>query len=126
MTCDGHGTYVPSTKRAHRDYRRWTTRELETVRGNPGMTAGELASLLPGRSEASIRHVRSRHGRYDDGSGSVCAVCGGRPIWVENRKARAMHLCKGCYLDEAARRLEEEREAARVRKMMQRRRDRDA
>lgn len=90
------------------------------------MTAGELASMLPGRSEASIRHVRSRRGRYDDGSGAVCAVCGARPIWVENRKARAMHLCKGCYLDEAARRLEEEREAARVRKMMQRRRDRDA
>lgn len=80
----------------------------------PEATASELAAIL-GVTESAVRHARARYGRYPASMGTVCAVCDERPVWFESRAARALRLCKGCWLREKARRLEEEREETRLR-----------
>jgi hypothetical protein len=43
----------------------WTAAELAVVAAHPGMTSGELAALLPGRSSQAVGNLRARHfGRH--------------------------------------------------------------
>lgn len=112
------GTNVPIIKSTQLFSRlpRWTRREDEILLGHPDMTAGELAALLPGRSPEAIRHRRSRLGRWSKVRVPLCSRCDDRPVWTESPKARAMGLCKGCYLHEMEHR---DREASRANALRQ-------
>ena len=74
---------------------------------HPEANAVELARMLPGRSAEAVRCARKRFGRYNramaDLSG-VCVCCDARPVWEGSPRARAMRLCKGCFLEEMERR----------------------
>lgn len=84
------------------------------------MTSAALAARMGTTAEA-VRHARSRYGRYPVG---VCSACGERPVWKDSRRAARLGLCKGCFLKEEARRLEEDAEAARVRQSRRRKESR--
>lgn len=117
MACRQDGTVVPSTKRTQkskRRYERWTPERVRKLQRYPDATSQEAASLLSTTPEA-VRHARSRYGRWPASPGDICSVCGERPVWAESAAARALHLCKGCWLEEKARRLDERREEARLR-----------
>ena len=117
MACRQDGTTVPSTKRTQhisRRYERWTPERVRKLQRYPDATSQEAASLLSTTPEA-VRHARSRYGRWPASPGDICGVCGERPVWAESAAARALHLCKGCWLEEKARRLDERREEARLR-----------
>lgn len=117
MACRQDGTVVPSTKRTQhiaRRYERWTPERVRKLQRYPDATSQEAASLLSTTPEA-VRHARSRYGRWPASPGDICGVCGERPVWAESAAARALHLCKGCWLEEKARRLDERREEARLR-----------
>lgn len=106
----GDGTPVPSTKRAHgpSSRPRWSAQELQILRAHPDMTSGQLARLLPGRTPAAVRHMRMRAGRWGQPLGGLCICCDARPVWEESARAQAMRLCKGCYIEEMGRRLDEQ------------------
>ena len=117
MACRGDGTTVPSTKRTQhykKRYERWTPERVRKLQRYPDATSQEAASLLSTTPEA-VRHARSRYGRWPSSPGDICGVCGERPVWAESAAARALHLCKGCWLEEKARRLDERREEVRLR-----------
>ena len=117
MACRQDGTTVPSTKRTQKSkkrYERWTPERVRKLQRYPDATSQEAASLLSTTPEA-VRHARSRYGRWPASPGDICGVCGERPVWAESAAARALHLCKGCWLEEKARRLDERREEARLR-----------
>lgn len=61
-----------------------------------------------GRTTSSVKMARHRYGRYQQQDEMVCCVCRARPIWWEEQHARAMQMCKGCYLKEMAQRKLEE------------------
>lgn len=83
---------------------------------HPDWTARELAELLPRHSVAAIKEQRTRRGRY--GGTPICCMCDERPVWLESPKAKRYGLCKGCFLDEERRRIEDEgRKAVALRQM---------
>lgn len=86
---------------------------VEEMRSHPGRTAREVAESM-GLTPCAVRHARARYGRGAAIDG-LCIACDERPVWAECAPARAMRLCKGCYLRERALRLEESKEAARIR-----------
>ncbi len=102
------GEKSPNTK-TPRGRRRITPAEVAYVQAHPLDTAASLGAWL-GRSASSVAHIRERFGRADERRG-VCWRCDARPVWEESRDAARMGLCKGCYLDEMARREDEERES---------------
>ena len=117
MACRQDGTVVPSTKRTQkskRRYERWTPERVRKLQRYPDATSQEAASLLSTTPEA-VRHARSRYGRCPASPGDICGVCGERPVWAESAAARALHLCKGCWLEEKALRIRRQ-EAAGERK----------
>lgn len=86
---------VPSFRRP------WAYHELETVWRNPSMTAGEIAEMLPGRTEYAVRHARERYGRYRaKGVTPLCQKCGQHPVWVQAADAKRWGLCRECALAE--------------------------
>ena len=97
----------------------WKWNEVEAIWSHPEMTAAELHELIPGHTVEAIRKQRTRIGRFGAPSRTCCA-CDERPVWAESAKARRYGLCKGCFLDEERRRLEEEGEAAAVRQLRRR------
>lgn len=100
--------------RAGHESNPWTPAELAVLLANPGMTAGELAALLPGRSARAVREKRKRAGRWQM-AGRLCIACDARPVYAESATALSWGLCKECYLDERERRLDEERRSAALR-----------
>ena len=93
----------------------WSAEEEAILVANPGMTARELAALLPGRSVQAVKRHRSRTGPFPRKSARLCVRCDGRPVYAESPKAARWGLCKGCYLDERERRLAEARRDAAIR-----------
>ena len=118
MGCDGKDS--PNTKPPKR--RRVTPAEVAYVQAHPLDTAESLGAWL-GRSASSVAHIRERYGRAAERRG-VCWCCDARPVWEESRDAARMGLCKGCYLDEMARREDEERESNALRQKRFRNRQR--
>lgn len=98
------GKVSPNTRPSKR--RRITPAEVAYVQAHPLDTAESLGAWL-GRSASSVAHIRERFGRAAERRG-VCWRCDARPVWEESREAARMGLCKGCYLDEMARREDEE------------------
>lgn len=97
----------------HRKYHRWTPDEIESIKACPRSTAKSLAADF-GVSQASIEHVRQRHGRYRDPAepaDMICVACDKRVVWAESPGARRLHLCKRCYNVERGMRIAEEKES---------------
>ena len=99
----------------------WKWDEVAYIWAHPEMTAGELSEKFSGRhSEQAVRQQRARMGRYNPSSVPTCCSCNERPVWAESAKAKRYGLCKGCFLSEERRRLEEENEATAVRQLRKR------
>lgn len=73
-----------------------------------------------GTTARSVEYARRTYGRFSKSTERLCVVCDERPVFIESPKARRLGLCKGCYLDELARRASEERESARLRQAARR------
>ena len=86
--------------------------------GHPDMTAEELSVLIPRHSPQAIRNRRSRKGRWSKVRVPLCSRCDERPAWRESPKARAMGLCKGCYLHEMEHRRREDPRANALRQSL--------
>lgn len=115
------GTFVPSTKRPHgrMTYEKWTDEEDAALLGHPDMTAEELSrTLLPRHTTKAIRNRRYRIGRWSKASTPLCERCDSRPVWTESARARAMGLCKGCYLHEMEHRRREDARANALRQSL--------
>ena len=122
----GDGPKGPSAKSTHkplgaelerrrrRGYTLWTDDMVRRMQAHPDMTAAEIAAVL-GVTPSAVRHARQRYGRFGSGTGALCIACDERPVFETSPAARAMHLCKGCYLRERALRAAEEAESNRVR-----------
>ena len=70
---------------------------------------------------SAVRHARQRYGRFSTGTDGLCIVCDARPVFDTSAQAKKWRLCKGCYLAERKRRLEEEAESNRIRQAAHRR-----
>ena len=92
----------------------WTQKDVATVQAHPDWTAAELAVLV-GTTPRSIDYARYRFGRFPSNAAGLCAVCDQRPVYAESREAKRLGLCKGCWLKEQRRRLEEDAESTRLR-----------
>lgn len=112
------GTSVPHIKYPQRHTcTKWSEEELQTLRTHPEMTSRELSEILPGRSALAIRHMRARYGRWQAAI-PICSVCGQRIVWTESARAKAMGLCKGCYLHEMEHRRREDARANALRQSL--------
>lgn len=112
------GTSVPYIKHPQRHTcTKWSEEELQTLRTHPEMTSRELSEILPGRSALAIRHMRARYGRWQ-AAVPICSVCGQRIVWTESARAKAMGLCKGCYLHEMEHRRREDARANALRQSL--------
>lgn len=100
----------------------WTWKELDTMWRHPEWTAEELHEIIPRHSARGIRQQRMRSGRFRPSAVPLCCRCEERPVWMESQKARRYELCKGCFIEEERRRLEDEAGYAALRQMEQRRR----
>lgn len=90
------------------------------MQAHPDWTADEIAAQL-GRTAPAVAYARRTYGRWNPRSADgLCIVCDERPVYVESEQARRLHLCKGCWLEEQRRRLEEESEAVRLRQKRKR------
>ena len=98
----------------------WTWKELEFLWAHPDWTAREIGEHL-GRTVDSVKHQRSRSGRYVKAKVPTCCRCDERPVWMESRPAKRYQLCKGCWLDEERMRLEDAARHAAMRQMRRRR-----
>lgn len=99
--------------------RRWTAAEERALLGHPDMSAAELSrALLRGRSPKAIQRKRDRMGRWSRARTPLCSRCDERPVWTESPKARAMGLCKGCYLHEMEHRRREDARANALRQSL--------
>lgn len=108
----GDGPKGPSTKSAHplRDewalrkgrssYVLWTDEMIRRMQAHPERTAAEIAADLR-VTPSAVRHAR--------------------PVFDTSAQAKKWRLCKGCYLAERKRRLEEEAESNRIRQAAHRR-----
>lgn len=100
-----------------------TKEEIERVQGMAGATSLEVEAAT-GIDARRVRYIRWKYGRGWDQSRGLCVCCDERPVWRESARARAMGLCKGCYLREMLRRDDEARMAAKVRQRQKRSRER--
>lgn len=128
----GDGPKGPSTKSAHplRDewalrkgrssYVLWTDEMIGRMQAHPERTAAEIAAELR-VTPSAVRHARQRYGRFSTGTDGLCIVCDARPVFDTSAQAKKWRLCKGCYLAERKRRLEEEAESNRIRQAAHRR-----
>ena len=128
----GDGPKGPSTKSAHplRDewalrkgrfsYVLWTDEMIGRMQAHPERTAAEIAADLR-VTPSAVRHARQRYGRFSTGTDGLCIVCDARPVFDTSAQAKKWRLCKGCYLAERKRRLEEEAESNRIRQAAHRR-----
>lgn len=128
----GDGPKGPSTKSAHplRDewalrkgrssYVLWTDEMIRRMQAHPERTAAEIAAELR-VTPSAVRHARQRYGRFSTGTDGLCIVCDARPVFDTSAQAKKWRLCKGCYLAERKRRLEEEAESNRIRQAAHRR-----
>ena len=122
----GDGPKGPSTKSTHplRDewalrkgrssYVLWTDEMIRRMQVHPERTAAEIAAELR-VTPSAVRHARQRYGRFSTGTDGLCIVCDARPVFDTSAQAKKWRLCKGCYLAERKRRLEEEAESNRIR-----------
>lgn len=127
----GDGPKGPSTKSTHplRDewalrkgrssYVLWTEEMIRRMQAHPERTAAEIAAELR-VTPSAVRHARQRYGRFGSGTGMLCVVCDERPVFDTSPQALRLHLCKGCWLRERARRAAEEAESNRVRQSVHR------
>ena len=90
------------------------------MQAHPERTAAELAAELR-VTPSAVRHARQRYGRFPSRTDGLCIVCDARPVFTTSAQAKAWRLCKGCYLEERKRRLEEEAESNRIRQAAHRR-----
>lgn len=88
--------------------------------GAPGADGGGDRGGAEGDAER-LRHARQRYGRFSTGTDGLCIVCDARPVFDTSAQAKKWRLCKGCYLAERKRRLEEEAESNRIRQAAHRR-----
>lgn len=128
----GDGPKGPSTKSTHplRDewalrkgrssYVLWTDEMIGRMQAHPERTAAEIAAELR-VTPSAVRHARQRYGRFSTGTDGLCIVCDARPVFDTSAQAKKWRLCKGCYLAERKRRLEEEAESNRIRQAAHRR-----
>lgn len=128
----GDGPFGPYTKSAHplRDewalrkgrssYVLWTDEMIRRMQAHPERTAAEIAADLR-VTPSAVRHARQRYGRFSTGADGLCIVCDARPVFDTSAQAKKWRLCKGCYLAERNRRLEEEAESNRIRQAAHRR-----
>lgn len=122
----GDGPFGPSTKSTHplRDewalrkgrssYVLWTDEMIGRMQAHPERTAAEIAADLR-VTPSAVRHARQRYGRFSTGTDGLCIACDARPVFSTSPQAKRWRLCKGCYLAERKRRLEEEAESNRIR-----------
>lgn len=98
----------------------WTDDRIAILQGHPDWTAEELADELE-TTPASVAYARRTYGRFAPaGAVGLCVVCDRRPVYVESPEAKRLKLCKGCWLEEQRRRLEEGPEAVRLRQAKKR------
>lgn len=90
------------------------------MQAHPERTAAELAAELR-VTPSAVRHARQRYGRFPPRTDGLCIVCDARPVFDTSAQAKKWRLCKGCYLAERKRRLEEEAESNRIRQAAHRR-----
>lgn len=107
-------------RRRRKGYRLWTPDMVRAMQAHPERSAAEIAALL-GVTPSSVRHARQRYGRFGSGTGMLCIACDSRPVFDTSAQAKRWGLCKGCYLAERKRRLEEEAESNRIRQAAHRR-----
>ena len=93
---------------------KWTEKDVALIQSHPDWTAAELAALL-GVTTRSVDYARRRFGRFPSNAVRLCVACDQRPVYVESREAKRLGLCKGCWLKEQRRRLEEDAESTRLR-----------
>lgn len=92
---------------------------IRRMQAHPERTAAEIAAELR-VTPSAVRHARQRYGRFGSGTGMLCVVCDERPVFDTSPQALRLHLCKGCWLRERARRAAEEAESNRVRQSVHR------
>lgn len=102
------------TQSAHNAGSVWTPERIRTLHACGNRSAKEAAKRL-GCSVNAVYHARQRYGRFAPEPSGLCVVCDSRPVWAESKGALRMRCCKGCYLREQERRLEEEQLELRVR-----------
>ena len=105
----GSGSNGPS-----RNLHNWSAEDVATLHAHPDWTAAELAEAL-GVTEASVKYARRTYGRWSSNASGLCVSCDQRPVYVESKEARRLGLCKGCWLEEQRKRLEEDAESTRLR-----------
>lgn len=101
-------------RRRRKGYRLWTPDMVRAMQAHPERTAAEIAAELR-VTPSAVRHARQRYGRFSTGTDGLCIACDARPVFETSPQAKKWRLCKGCYLAERKRRLEEEAESNRVR-----------
>lgn len=129
----GDGPKGPSTKSTHHPLARewalrkgrssyvlWSDEMIRRMQAHPERTAAEIAAELR-VTPSAVRHARQRYGRFPPRADGLCIVCDARPVFTTSAQAKAWRLCKGCYLEERKRRLEEEAESNRIRQAAHRR-----
>lgn len=129
----GDGPKGPSTKTTHHPLARewalrkgrssyvlWTDEMIGRMQAHPERTAAEIAAELR-VTPSAVRHARQRYGRFSTGTDGLCILCDARPVFDTSAQAKKWRLCKGCYLAERKRRLEEEAESNRIRQAAHRR-----
>ena len=107
-------------RRRRKGYRLWTPDMVRAMQAHPERTAAEIAAELR-VTPSAVRHARQRYGRFPSRADGLCIVCDARPVFDTSAQAKKWRLCKGCYLAERKRRLEEEAESNRIRQAAHRR-----
>lgn len=107
-------------RRRRKGYRLWTPDMIRAMQAHPERSAAEIAAELR-VTPSAVRHARQRYGRFSTGTDGLCIVCDARPVFDTSAQAKKWRLCKGCYLAERKRRLEEEAESNRIRQAAHRR-----
>ena len=105
--------------------KKWDAEAVRVLHAHPDWTCEELAEVL-GTTAKSVESARHRFGRFGGNADALCVVCDSRPVFAESRQAKRMRLCKGCYLKERERRLQEERESVAVRQAVKRQKRRSS
>lgn len=107
-------------RKGRSSYVLWTDEMIRRMQAHPERTAAEIAAELR-VTPSAVRHARQRYGRFSTGTDGLCIVCDARPVFDTSAQAKKWRLCKGCYLAERKRRLEEEAESNCIRQAAHRR-----
>lgn len=99
---------------------KWDDDAIRKLHAHPDWTAAQIAEWM-GTTTSSVSNARQKFGRFGTVADRLCVVCDARPVWIESPKARRLHLCKGCFLDEVERRMAEEDRSAALRQREHRR-----